>query len=138
MNPDNCRMFFALRRSPLARPLFPRQFEARSSLRPGLSLGLGLLTALTSLAASAQSLPADVDALLARAKVPREALAAIVVDAAPALNGKATPLLSYRANVAMNPASGSGALCARRTGDVEHRAASEAGTRLRLDRRDRP
>ena len=105
MNPDNCRMFFALRRSPLARPLFPRQFEARSSLRPGLSLGLGLLTALTSLAASAQSLPADVDALLARAKVPREALAAIVVDAAPALNGKATPLLSYRANVAMNPAS---------------------------------
>ena len=65
----------------------------------------GLLMALASLAASAQALPPEVDALLARAKVPRDAFAAVVVDAAPALNGKAAPLLSYRAGSAMNPAS---------------------------------
>ena len=53
----------------------------------------------------AQTLPPEVEAALARAKVPREALAAIVVDAAPALNGKAAPLLSYRANASVNPAS---------------------------------
>ena len=61
-----------------------------------------------SLPASAQTLPPEVEALLARAKVPREALAAVVVDAAPALSGKSTippPLLSYRANSAVNPAS---------------------------------
>ena len=52
-----------------------------------------------------QTLPAEVEAALARAKVPREALAAIVVDAAPAVNGKAVPLLSWRANVPANPAS---------------------------------
>lgn len=106
-------MFFVLRRSPLSRPFFLPLFQPRSrplaprefKARPGLRLGLGLLTALASLAASAQSLPADVEALLARAKVPREALAAIVLDATPALNGKTTPLLSYRADVAMNPAS---------------------------------
>ncbi|SFC31143.1 D-alanyl-D-alanine carboxypeptidase / D-alanyl-D-alanine-endopeptidase (penicillin-binding protein 4) [Polaromonas sp. OV174] len=71
-------------------------------------LAAGLLTglaALASLQAAAQSLPAEVEALLARAKVPREALGVMVVDAAPALNGKATPLLSWRAGSAMNPAS---------------------------------
>jgi D-alanyl-D-alanine carboxypeptidase/D-alanyl-D-alanine-endopeptidase (penicillin-binding protein 4) len=68
-------------------------------------LAAGLLTTLASLAASAQSLPPEVDALLVRAKVPREALAAVVVDAAPAMNGKTAPLLSYRAGSAMNPAS---------------------------------
>ena len=67
---------------------------------------LALITlALSSFAASAQTLPPSVDAALLRAKVPREALAAIVVDAAPALNGKSAPLLSYRANAAVNPAS---------------------------------
>jgi D-alanyl-D-alanine carboxypeptidase/D-alanyl-D-alanine-endopeptidase (penicillin-binding protein 4) len=55
--------------------------------------------------AQAQTLPREVEAALARAKVPREALAAIVVDAAPPANGKASPLLSYRANVSVNPAS---------------------------------
>ena len=65
----------------------------------------GLLAALVSLAASAQTLPPEVDALLARAKVPREAFAAVVVDAAPAINGRTTPLLSWRAGSAMNPAS---------------------------------
>ena len=59
-------------------------------------------------AASAQTLPPEVDALLARAKVPRDALAAIVVDAAPALGSKASPvlpLLSWQAASPMNPAS---------------------------------
>ena len=55
--------------------------------------------------AAAQTLPPEVDAALARAKVPREALAAIVVDAAPLINGKTTPLLGYRASVPVNPAS---------------------------------
>ena len=69
-----------------------------------------LLVTLAALATSQadaqnQTLPPEVDALLARAKVPREAFAAVVVDAAPALNGKAAPLLSYRAGSAMNPAS---------------------------------
>ena len=72
-----------------------------------------LLTA--ALICSAQSLPPEVEAALARAKVPREALAALVVDAAPALGalstqanaaaGKAGPLLSHRANASVNPAS---------------------------------
>ena len=53
----------------------------------------------------AQTLPPEVEAALARAKVPREALSAIMVDAAPPANGKAAPLLSYRANASVNPAS---------------------------------
>ncbi|MDB5886891.1 MAG: D-alanyl-D-alanine carboxypeptidase/D-alanyl-D-alanine-endopeptidase [Polaromonas sp.] len=68
-------------------------------------LAAGLLALLAGLPASAQTLPPEVDALLARAKVPREAFAAMVVDAAPALNGKTAPLLSHRAGSAMNPAS---------------------------------
>ena len=56
--------------------------------------------------AQTQTLPPEVDAALTRAKVPREALAAIVVDAATTPAGaKAGPLLSYRANASMNPAS---------------------------------
>ena len=66
----------------------------------------GLLAALFMLnTATAQTLPPEVDAALARAKVPREALAAIVVDAAPAINSKSAPLLSYRPNASVNPAS---------------------------------
>ena len=68
-------------------------------------LATGLLAALASLAAHAQALPPEVDALLARAKVPREAFAAVVVDAAPAMNGRTAPLLSWRASSPMNPAS---------------------------------
>ena len=59
-------------------------------------------------AAGAQTLPPEVESALARAKVPREALAAIVVDAAPALASRANPaqpLLNWRAASAMNPAS---------------------------------
>ncbi len=59
----------------------------------------------TGLLCSAQNLPPEVEAALARAKVPRDALAALVVDAAPALNGKNTALLSHRANASVNPAS---------------------------------
>ena len=88
---DNCPMFL--------QPV-PTRFNAH--LVTGL---LAALAALASLTAGAQTLPPEVDALLARAKVPREAFAAVVVDAAPAMNGKNTPLLSYRAGSAMNPAS---------------------------------
>jgi len=81
-----------------------------SRIHPGCNARLSQsllagLVALMSFSASAQSLPPEVEALLARAKVPREAFAAVVVDAAPALNGKAAPLLSHRAGSAMNPAS---------------------------------
>ena len=68
-------------------------------------LAFGLLAALASLAANAQTLPPEVDALLARAKVPREAMAAIVIDAAPSMNGKSAPLLAWRTANPMNPAS---------------------------------
>ncbi|MEO7953728.1 MAG: hypothetical protein ABIR35_06490, partial [Polaromonas sp.] len=93
--------------------LFPSQrhrptdrAHAKSRFNDRLAKGLlAGLAALVSMSASAQSLPPEVDALLARAKVPREAFAAVVIDAAPALNAKAAPLLSYRASAAMNPAS---------------------------------
>ena len=51
----------------------------------------------------ANSLPPEVEAQLLRAKVPREALAALVVDASP--GSKAAPMLTLRANAAVNPAS---------------------------------
>jgi D-alanyl-D-alanine carboxypeptidase/D-alanyl-D-alanine-endopeptidase (penicillin-binding protein 4) len=63
-----------------------------------------LLVTIAGLAA-AQTLPPEVEAALARAKVPREALAAIVIDAAPLANGKTVPLLSHRASASVNPAS---------------------------------
>ncbi len=95
--------------------LFSCRFRFHFSHRPhGLTqrLAAGLLGTLVALAGSgaaaqtsAQNLPHEVDAALARAKVPREALAAIVVDAAPAINGKSAPLLAYRANASVNPAS---------------------------------
>ena len=65
-----------------------------------LAFAPGLVTT-----ALAQILPPEVETALARAKVPREALAAIVVDAAPAISGKAAPLLSHRATASVNPAS---------------------------------
>jgi D-alanyl-D-alanine carboxypeptidase/D-alanyl-D-alanine-endopeptidase (penicillin-binding protein 4) len=71
---------------------------------PSLCLA-ACITAAFGYPAQAQTLPPEVEAALARAKVPRDALAAIVVDAAPLANGKAAPLLSWRANVASNPAS---------------------------------
>jgi D-alanyl-D-alanine carboxypeptidase/D-alanyl-D-alanine-endopeptidase (penicillin-binding protein 4) len=49
----------------------------------------------------AQNLPPEVDAALARAKVPRDAVAVLLVDA----QGQSAPRLSHRATAAMNPAS---------------------------------
>lgn len=71
------------------------------------------LTALTSATPGwatplpANSLPPEVEAQLLRAKVPREALAALVVDASPGskTGPLPTPLLTLRANAAVNPAS---------------------------------
>ena len=68
-------------------------------------LAAGLVAALASLSATAQTLPPEVQTLLARAKVPPDALAALVIDASPAPGGKAAPLLSWRASSAMSPAS---------------------------------
>ncbi len=52
--------------------------------------------------AGAQTLPPEVVAALARAKVPSEAVSLLVVDAAQA---QAVPRLSHRAGVSVNPAS---------------------------------
>jgi D-alanyl-D-alanine carboxypeptidase/D-alanyl-D-alanine-endopeptidase (penicillin-binding protein 4) len=54
------------------------------------------------------ALPPQVEALLARARVPREALSVIVVDAAAGVRGRsnaAPPLLNFQSNASMNPAS---------------------------------
>jgi serine-type D-Ala-D-Ala carboxypeptidase/endopeptidase (penicillin-binding protein 4) len=52
-------------------------------------------------AALAQALPPEVDAALARAKLPRDAISMWVADA----DGSAPPRLSHRAGVPVNPAS---------------------------------
>ncbi|HEY1103224.1 MAG TPA: D-alanyl-D-alanine carboxypeptidase/D-alanyl-D-alanine-endopeptidase [Burkholderiaceae bacterium] len=54
-----------------------------------------------SAAQPAQTLPPEVEAALARARLPREALSVLVVDA----QGKAPPRLAFNAQVPMNPAS---------------------------------
>ena len=54
-----------------------------------------------STAVQAHPLPPEVDAALARAKVPRDAVTFLVADA----QGKAEPRLSHRAQVPVNPAS---------------------------------
>ena len=51
--------------------------------------------------AAPQRIPAEVESALARANVPRDAVALLVVDA----DGTSAPRLSHRAAVAMNPAS---------------------------------
>jgi D-alanyl-D-alanine carboxypeptidase/D-alanyl-D-alanine-endopeptidase (penicillin-binding protein 4) len=71
---------------------------------PSFCLATCMTAALLS-QAHAQTLPPEVEAALSRAKVPREALATIVVDASPSAHAKAGPLLSYRANASANPAS---------------------------------
>src|SRR5450830_1057268 len=62
---------------------------------------LGVLAALACSLVLAQALPPEVAAALERAKVPRDAVTLLVVDA----EGKLPPRLSHRASVAMNPAS---------------------------------
>ena len=69
-----------------------------------------LFTALCALvpAAQAQKLPPDVDAALARAKVPRDAVSVLVIDADPTARGSganSAPRLSHRSATPMNPAS---------------------------------
>ena len=79
----------------------------RTPLKTLLAVGCFAALCLATAHAFAQTaaLPPEVEVLLARAKVPREALSAVVVDAAPALSNKAGALLSFRASAAMNPAS---------------------------------
>ena len=60
-----------------------------------------LVLVLVGASAGAQGLPAEVEAALARARVPRDALSVLVVEA----DGKAAPRLSHRAGVPVNPAS---------------------------------
>ena len=64
-----------------------------------------LLSLFTVFSAAAQTppgpLPPEVEAALARANVPREALAVLVVDA----DGKVAPRLAFNSQTAMNPAS---------------------------------
>jgi D-alanyl-D-alanine carboxypeptidase/D-alanyl-D-alanine-endopeptidase (penicillin-binding protein 4) len=65
-------------------------------------LGTALLTAaLIASTATAQALPPEVDAALARAKVPRDAVSFLVTDA----QGGAAPRLAHRSTSPMNPAS---------------------------------
>ena len=71
-----------------------------SFLPPVLSQLLLLLVA-SSTPVLGQNLPAEVEAALQRAKVPREAVSMLVVDA----EGKSAARLTHRAGVAMNPAS---------------------------------
>ncbi|MGJ7544908.1 D-alanyl-D-alanine carboxypeptidase/D-alanyl-D-alanine endopeptidase [Variovorax sp. LT1R16] len=65
------------------------------------ALCLATLAALLPLAAAAQALPPEVEAALARAKVPREAVTLLVADA----DGVRPPRLAWRTQVPVNPAS---------------------------------
>lgn len=56
---------------------------------------------LAGLPAVAQALPADVEAALARARLPGDAVSIVVMEA----DGRAAPRLSHRAGVPVNPAS---------------------------------
>ena len=74
---------------------------ARSTIHT-LLLGLALLSALATPAlAQSSALPPEVEAALARAKVPHDAVSLLVVDA----EGKQSARLSHRADQPMNPAS---------------------------------
>jgi D-alanyl-D-alanine carboxypeptidase/D-alanyl-D-alanine-endopeptidase (penicillin-binding protein 4) len=79
--------------------LFQRFFTR--SLPPSRRLVFTLCALVGGAAATAQTLPADVDAALTRARVPRDAVSFLVVDA----QGGATPRLAHRTTSAMNPAS---------------------------------
>ena len=75
----------------------------RCGWRPGLAVALHLML-LGGWAQSAEGLPTPVAAAATRANVPRDALHLLVLDAQGPL-GRTTPRLSYRADVAANPAS---------------------------------
>ncbi|MDB5871073.1 MAG: penicillin-binding protein 4 precursor (D-alanyl-D-alanine carboxypeptidase)-like protein [Ramlibacter sp.] len=61
----------------------------------------GWLLVLAALPATAQDLPAAVEAALARARLPRDAITLLVADA----DGKSPPRLAHRIAVPVNPAS---------------------------------
>ena len=67
-----------------------------------LCLPLLFLLSCAACAASGTAIPPEVDAALARAKIPREAVALLVLDAD---QPNAAPRLVHRAQVPMNPAS---------------------------------
>jgi len=75
------------------------QLDNQDMLLRNCFLGVG--AALACALVLAQALPREVDAALIRAKVPRQAVSLLVVDA----EGKFPPRLSHRASVAVNPAS---------------------------------
>ena len=68
-----------------------------------LAMGCSALGGPAVHAQTGAPLPPEVEAALARAKLPRDALSAVVVDAQG--GGKAVPRLAHRASVPMNPAS---------------------------------
>ena len=72
-------------------------FDVTTRWRAALTAALCTL----SLAAQAQGLPPQVQAALTRAKIPKDAVAVVVVDA----QGQGAPRISHRAEAAMNPAS---------------------------------
>ncbi len=67
-----------------------------------LRFALLALTCSLSLAAHTQNLPPEVETALARAKVPRDAVSVLVAETG---REAQAPRLTWRANVAMNPAS---------------------------------
>ena len=77
------------------------QSQLACVLLPFFCLANGVANAQASAQTSARPLPAEIEAALARAKVPNDAVTMLVVDA----QGRAPARLSHRANVAMNPAS---------------------------------
>ena len=77
----------------------PALLTLKTRLRAWLLLCATALT--TAALAQPAGLPPEVDAALARAKLPRDALTVLVVDA----QGNAAPRASHRANVPVNPAS---------------------------------
>ena len=87
--------------SPPELPL-ARRLTAKPGGLPLHSALFALVLALCCGSLAAQTaFPPEVDAALQRARVPRDAISLLVVDA----EGKAVPRLSHRANVPVNPAS---------------------------------
>lgn len=85
----------------------PLPFPVKRLLAAGAVALLSLLPAASALAAPAAQnlaetqLPAGVQAALARAKLPRDAVAVLVVE----VGGQGAPRLAWRAHAPMNPAS---------------------------------
>lgn len=87
----------------LRRPWPARAAFARLALYATLAVSASAAWAQNGQAIVPSPLPADVEAALARARIPRDALAVLVVDAQG--GPKALPRLAHRAQVPVNPAS---------------------------------